>query len=660
MNREEYIQLCYELWEHNKAYYIACDPQISDFEYDQKLQELLDFEAEHPDWIESFSPSQRVGESLTEGFKAIEHSIPMLSLPNTYSLEELKDFFNRVEKNAGGQHVHYSLELKMDGTAITVFYEKGVFKRAVTRGDGKKGDDVTQNIKTISILPLKLNTKNPPDLLEVRGEVFLNLKTFHKINEQRDEDGLPIWSNPRNAAAGSLKLLDPKEASKRELQIVLYAVAQDSSESVKSQYEAHSFMKALGLPTLEYVALAKTEKEVWSFKDKIFALRSKLPYEIDGIVVKVDDLRLQKELGSTAKIPRWAVAYKFAPEQAETLIRDITVGVGRTGVLTPVAELEPVRLAGSTISRVTLHNQQEIVRKDIRLLDTVIIEKGGDVIPKVVQVLLHKRGKESSPWVMPQNCPSCNSKVVRLEAEVAFRCLNRSCPEKNARHIIYFVSKEGMDIEHMGVKVIRQLIDKRLIQTASDIYQLTLEDLLTLDGFKSKSAQKLIESIEKSKKISLSKFIQALDIRYVGTTTADELAHAVGDIWALSKLSCEALMEIEGIGDKVAQAVVEFFQDAHHVSEIKSMLEHGVQPTKPQVQTSHLYFGKTFVLTGTLEKFSRDEAEGLIKERGGKIGSSVSKKTHYLLLGASPGSKYEKAKKLGVPILTEEEFASML
>lgn len=660
MNREEYIQLCYELWEHNKAYYIACDPQISDFEYDQKLQQLLNFEEDHPEWIESFSPSQRVGESLTDGFKAIEHPIPMLSLPNTYSIEELKDFFNRVEKNSGGKRVDYSLELKMDGTAITVFYEKGIFKRAITRGDGKKGDDVTQNIKTISILPLKLNSKKPPDLLEVRGEVFLKLKTFHKLNEQRDEDGLPLWANPRNAAAGSLKLLDPKESAKRELQIVFYAVAQDSSGSVMSQYEAHAFMKELGLPTLEYVALAKTEKEVWSFKDKIFALRSKLPYEIDGIVVKVDHLPLQKELGSTAKIPRWAVAYKFAPEQAETVVCDITVGVGRTGVLTPVAELKPVRLAGSTISRVTLHNQQEIARKDIRIFDTVIIEKGGDVIPKVVQVLLQKRGKESLPWMMPQHCPSCKSEVVRLSGEVAFRCLNRFCPEKNARHIIYFVSKEGMDIEHMGVKVIRQLLDKRVIHTASDIYQLSVDDFLKLEGFQSKSAQKLFQSIEKSKIIPLSKFIQALDIRYVGTTTADQLAHAVEDIWELSKLSPEALMEIEGIGDKVAEAVVEFFQDDHHLSEIKSMLEHGVKPTKPQVQTSHLYFGKTFVLTGTLEKFSRDEAESLIKERGGKIGSSVSKKTDYLLLGASPGSKYDKAKKLGVPILSEEEFESML
>lgn len=660
MTRDQYIHLCHELWKHNKAYYVECDPKISDFEYDQMLQELLDFEKEHPDWIESFSPSQRVGESLTEGFKTVEHKIPMLSLPNTYSIEELEDFFKRVRKNTFDQKLHYSLELKMDGTAISVLYEKGIFKRAVTRGNGRNGDDVTQNIKTISHLPLKLETINPPDLLEVRGEVFLSLKTFHKLNEQRDEDGLPIWANPRNAAAGSLKLLDPKEASKRGLQIVLYAISQDSSNGVESQYESHAYLKSLGLPTLEHIARAHSEKEVWSFKDKVHALRSKLPYEIDGIVIKVDDLSLQKELGSTAKIPRWAVAYKFAPEQAQTIIQSITIGVGRTGVLTPVAELKPVRLSGSMISRVTLHNQQEVTRKDIRLLDTVIIEKGGDVIPKVVQVVLKERGKDSDPWTMPTHCPSCESLVVQLEGEVAYRCLNRKCPEKNARHLIYFVSKEAMDIDHMGVKVIRQLIDKDFVQTPSDIYRINEEILLQLDGFKSKSVSKLLDSIEKSKAISLSKFIRALDIRYVGATTADELAHAVQNIWELSKMNIEQLMQIEGIGDKVAEAVVEYFQDEHNILEIKSMLESGVSPSKPQVLKSHPFFGKTFVLTGTLNKYSRIDAAALIKERGGKVSSSVSKKTHYLLSGTSPGSKFDKAKKLGVLILEEDEFTGML
>jgi len=452
MNRDQYIQLCHQLWEHNKAYYVECDPKISDFEYDKLMQELLDCETKNPSWIERFSPTQRVGESLTDGFTSVKHLSPMLSLPNTYSDEEVQDFFKRVKKNLPNQKVKYSLELKMDGTAISLFYEKGILTRAVTRGNGLMGDEVTQNIRTISSLPLKLTTKTPPASLEVRGEVFLNLKTFQKLNEQRDDDGLPVWANPRNAAAGSLKLLNPHETTKRNLQIVLYAIAQDSSNTVISQHDSHAYLSELGLPTLKYTALAKNEKEVWSFRDRVFDLRPKLPYEIDGIVIKVDNFDLQLELGATSKIPRWAVAYKFAPEQATTTIREIVIQVGRTGVLTPVAELDPVRVSGSMISRVTLHNQDEIDRKDIRLHDTIVIEKGGDVIPKVVQVQLKERVECSAPWKMPQNCPSCSAKVIRLEGEVAFRCLNSNCPEKNYRHITFLCSKVAMDIDHMGLK----------------------------------------------------------------------------------------------------------------------------------------------------------------------------------------------------------------
>lgn len=660
MTRDEYIQLCHELWEHNKAYYVECDPKISDFEYDKLMEELLAYEAKYPDHVEKFSPTQRVGESLTDGFQSVEHKTPMLSLPNTYSEEEIEEFLERIEKNTEKSEHEYALELKMDGTAISVFYEKGIYTRAVTRGNGRMGDDVTQNIRTIKSLPLKLKTENPPERLEVRGEVFLPLKTFHKLNEQRDEDGLPIWANPRNAAAGSLKLLDPKQASQRGLCVVFYAIAEDTSKSVNRQYDVHDYLSKMGLPILDEISLAKTKKDIWAFKNKIFKLREKLAYEIDGIVIKLNDISLQRELGSTAKIPRWAVAYKFAPEQAETTLREITVGVGRTGVLTPVAELEPVLLAGSTISRVTLHNQDEVARKDIRVGDTVIIEKGGDVIPKVVQVKLKDRGRDTSPWKMPKNCPSCASKVIQLKGEVAYRCPNAKCPEKIYKHVVFFVSKSALDIEHMGVKVIKQLMDRGLVQSPSDIFNLTREDLLELDGFKAKSADKLLESIEKARSPTLAQFIMGLDIRYVGTTTAEELARAVQDIWQLADMSEQELIQMEGIGDKVAHAIYEYFQDDEHIEEIEAMMEYGVSPQKPKVNLSHPFYGKVFVLTGSLDRFTRDEAAALIKERGGKVSSSVSKKTDYLLLGESPGSKFEKAKKLGVMILKESEFESKL
>lgn len=660
MTKDEYIKLCHEIWQHNKRYYIDCAPTISDYQFDQLMQRLIETEAKHPEWVEKFSPTQRVGELLTEGFVSAPHQTPMLSLPNTYSDPEITEFLKRVEKNLEGEKTDFCVELKMDGTAVSVIYEKGLFQRAVTRGNGVIGDDVSRNIKTISELPLKLHLENPPDYLELRGEVYLELKGFEKLNKERDEDGLPIWANPRNAAAGSLKLLNPKEAAARKLKIVFYAMAQGPFNQVKTQYEVHRYLKDLGLPTLPEIALCKNEKEIWSFRDRVYHLRRELPFEIDGIVIKVNDLNKQSQMGATSKIPRWATAYKFAPEQGITQIEDILVNVGRTGVLTPLALLNHVRVAGSTISRVTLHNQDEIQRKDIRQGDTVIIEKGGDVIPKVVEVVYDKRPFNSVPWKMPAFCPSCQSGVVKLEGEVAYRCFNAACPEKNYRHLTFFVSKEAMDIEHLGVKVMRQLVDKKYIQKASDIYRLTEVQISTLDGFKSKSIHKLLESIEQSKSVDFARFIMALDIRYVGATTADDLAFHSKDIWDLSKKSIEELLSIEGIGEKIAHSIFEYFQDHFHLSEIKAMLEHGVKPQKAQTLIDHPFEGKVFVLTGTLNHYTRDQAAGLIKERGGKISSSVGQKTDYLLLGESPGSKYEKAKKLNVNILTEEQFTKIL
>lgn len=660
MTQNDYIQLCHTLLRHNRAYYVDCNPEISDYEYDQLLNQLLDIEAKHPDWIEDFSPSQRVGEMLTQGFQSVSHSTPMLSLANTYSDDEVLEFIDRVEKNTGQKKLEYCCELKMDGTAISLIYEKGILKRAVTRGDGKKGDEVTHNIKTIRNLPLKLSGKNIPDYLEVRGEVYLSLKTFQNLNEQREENGLPLWANPRNAAAGSLKLLDPKEVSNRGLQIVLYTIAQTTLGAIATQYETHEYLKQLGLPTLDFVSLAKNASDIWQFRDAIHAKRDKLPYEIDGIVIKLNSIAEQKELGHTSKAPRWAVAYKFAPEQATTVLENIQLQVGRTGVITPVGILKPVRLAGSVISRVTLHNEEEIQRKDIRITDQVVIEKGGDVIPKVVSVVLKERLKDSKPWKMIKNCPSCESELQKLEGEVAYRCLNEKCPEKKYRQLCFFVSKEGMDIDHLGVKVLRQLIDQGWVKKRSDLYEIKEEQLLSLEGFKDKSAQKLIKSIEKSKDVTLAKFILALDIRYVGKTTAEELSECISHITDLYELSAEKLEEIEGIGSKVAQSIAHFFSKKENQDEIEKLLQLGINPSKPQVLSGHSFLGKTFVLTGSLDSFSREQAAHLIKERGGKVSSSVGKKTDFVLVGDAPGSKYEKALKLGIKILNEQDFSSQL
>lgn len=660
MTRDQYIQLCHEIWEHNKRYYIDCNPIISDYEFDCLMQKLIACEKEHPEWIASFSPTQRVNEFLTEGFKSITHKFPMLSLPNTYSEEEIEEFLKRVEKNLDGKEPEYCLELKMDGTAVAVVYEKGIFSYAATRGNGRVGDDVTQNIKTIAGLPLKLPIKNPPQVLEVRGEVFLDLKHFEKLNKERDEEGLPIWANPRNAAAGSLKLLNPKEAASRGLRVVFYGMAQGPLDQIHTQYQMHQYLKELGLPVLTEIALCKNLKQILSFRDLVYQKRRDLPFEIDGIVIKVNEFNDQQHLGATAKIPRWATAYKFAPEQGITKINDIIIGVGRTGALTPVAILEPVRIAGSTISRVTLHNQDEIERKDIRLHDTVIIEKGGDVIPKVVEVVFKDRAHSSPPWKMPAHCPSCGGPVTKLADEVAYRCLNKNCPERIYRHLVYFVSKEAMDIDNLGVKVMKQLVDMGYVKTPSDIYRLRESELFTLEGFKSKSVHNLLKSIENSKAVPLARFIMALDIRYVGKTNADTLAFHIKDIWELAHKNYEGLVAIEGVGEKVAEAIVEFFKDPHNIQEIKAMLSLGVNPQKPQIVQDHPFNGKVFVITGSLERYSRDEAASLIKDRGGKVSDSVSKKTDYLLLGEAPGSKYDKAKKLEVAILSEEQFMQMI
>lgn len=660
--KQEYEKLCKEIWEHNKRYYIDNTPTISDEEFDALLKRLITIEKAHPEWIHPSSPTQRVNEMPLSGFKTIVHKVPMMSLANTYNREELEEFVTRMHKLIGSTKVPFSCELKMDGVAVSVLYENGVYTRGVTRGDGKKGDDVTANIKTIASLPLQLYGKDVPEILEIRGEVFMTHEEFKKSNAQRAETGEPLWANPRNAAAGSLKLLDTQEASKRHLSIVFYGVAEDSSHKLVSQYETHAYLKKHGLPTLPLEAKCYDMEEIWEFGEKVRKARPNLPFDIDGMVVKIDDLREQANIGSTGKHPRWAVAYKFAAEQAVTRILDISVQVGRTGVLTPVAELEPVFVAGSTISRATLHNAEEIERKDIRIGDTVTIEKGGDVIPKVVNVHLSLRPTHSSRWEMPTQCPGCGSHIVKVEGEVAMRCPNVHCSEQRLRQLIHFSGKHAMDIDNMGERVVEQLVQKGFVSVPSDIFTLSSNELSQLEGFKEKSVQNLLEGIEKSKNVPFPRFIMALGIKHVGTGTADLLANKSSNIENLAKISLEELEEINGIGPKVASAVVEYFSDPHNVQEIERLLSHGVKPQAviTQKQISHIFNGKTFVLTGTLQNYTRTAATALIKARGGKVTDSVSKQTDYLIVGEEAGSKLDKAKKLGLNILTEEEFTNLL
>lgn len=661
--KKEYEELVALVWKHNKAYFLDNSPEISDEAYDRLFRKLQEMEREHPEWISASSPTQKVNESVTPGFRSVVHQIPMLSLANTYSKEEIADFIARVQKLVGKKTCNFISELKMDGIAVTILFEKGKLVQGATRGDGKEGDDITANLLTIQGLPTQLLGPTVPDRLEVRGEVFMRHDVFKELNQKREAEGDLPWANPRNAAAGSLKLLDSKETAERKLSIAFYGIAENSATDLTHQEQISPFLHSLGLPILEDFALCDDLEQIWEFIEKIRKKRASLSYDIDGIVIKLNEIKEQKKLGVTGKNPRWAIAYKFAAEQVKTKVRAITVQVGRTGVLTPVAELEPVFLAGSTISRATLHNMEEVARKDIRLKDSVWIEKGGDVIPKVVKVELEDRSENSRPWIPPEYCPSCGSAVVFSEEEVAIRCANsKKCPEQQVKRLIFFAGKQGLDIDHLGEKVVTQLFEKKFVLRFSDFYRLTEKEISQLNGFKKKSIDNLIESLSKSKQVSLQKLIMALGIKHVGIGTADLLAKKVENIHQLMELDASALQQVEGIGSVVAQSVTDYFSDSEAVDEIKDLIALGINPHSELVEkyTDHVFLGKTFVLTGSLDRFTRSSAATLIKERGGKVVDSVSKKTDYLLAGRDAGSKLEKAKNLNTTILSEEEFVNLL
>ena len=652
---EKIKKLREEINYHNYKYYIENNPVISDYEYDQLLKQLEKLESEYPDLITPDSPTQRVGEQPVEGFKTVKHKVPMLSLANTYSYDEIREFDERVRKNVGD--VEYIVDPKIDGVGVALLYENGVFVRGATRGDGVKGDDITANLKTIRSIPLRLRG-NVLKNIEVRGEVYMPLEGFKKYNREQAEKGGVIFANPRNAAAGSLRQLDPRIVASRPLDIFIYYLSYSDREfdTLENAFKA---LKEAGFRTNPLMKKVKTVDEVIEYCDDLEKKRETLDYEIDGVVIKVNSYAQQKQLGETSKNPRWAIAYKFSAKQATTKLKDIVIQVGRTGTLTPVAILEPVKVGGVTVSRATLHNFDELKRKDIRVGDWVLVERSGDVIPQIVKSIKERRTGTEKRKGIPKKCPVCGTEVVRPEGEVAVRCPNKYCPARLKWRLRYYASRDAMDIDHLGEKTIDKLLDAGLVKDIADLYSLKKEDLLKLEGFKEKSAQNLLDSIERSKKQDLSRLIYGLGIRHVGKYAAQLLASKYNSIDELAKASEDELKQIEGLGDKSAESIVTFFSTEENQKLIERLKEIGVKTREIKKHGLPLE-GKKFVFTGKLLTLSRPEASDLVKQKGGIAASSVSKDVDYVIVGDKPGSKYEKAKKLNLRIINEDEFKKLV
>ncbi len=652
---------------HDYNYYVLAEPVISDEDYDKLVKELEKLENENPQLITPDSPTQRVGKDLTKEFKPVKHQIPMLSLANTYDEQDLLDFDRRVKESLPeSEIVEYVVELKIDGASISINYVDGLLKTAATRGDGTLGEEVTNNIKTIRSVPLKidLSKKKKYDLknFEVRGEVYMRLSDFDKLNKEREENREKLFANPRNSAAGTLKLQDPKIVSSRRLNVFLYQLL-SADEEFESQSENLKLLTTLGFTVNPTYKICKSIDEVLKVCSKFEEIRDTLEYEIDGAVIKVNSIHQQKLLGNIAKSPRWAVAYKFKAKQAFTKLNDITWQVGRTGAITPVAELEPVKLAGSTISRATLHNFDEIQRKDIRIGDTVVIEKGGDVIPKIVSVVLNERQKKSQPSKAPEKCPVCNSKLFKPESEVAFYCENPECSAQIKGRLIHFASRGAMDIEGLGDALIDLFVDKGFITHFSDIYKLKdqRDKLIEIERLGEKSIDNLLQAIEKSKAQPFAKVLFALGIRYVGAGAAQKIADHFNSIDDIIAASEEEISSIYEIGPSISKSIRQFFSDKKNIKLIEDLRKSGLTFTSEKKEVVHSSLtGRTFVLTGTLSNFSRDEASARIISLGGKVTSSVSKNTDYVVAGEKAGSKLSKAESLGVKILDENTFVKML
>jgi len=647
---------------HNHLYYVLDNPEISDSEYDKLMRELIDLESQFPELITQDSPTQRIGGKPLAAFKRVTHREAMISLADAFNEGELRDFHRRVTATVGNQ-VEYVVELKIDGLAISLTYENGILVTAATRGDGTVGEDVTQNVKTIKSVPLRLNvtSSNIPSLIEVRGEIYLPKEGFQKLNQEREDMELPTFANPRNAAAGSIRQLDPKIAAKRPLSTFMYAIGYREGIQFDTHYDVLEFYKACGFRVNPHIKLFESFDDVIDYCMSWREKRDLLPYEIDGMVIKVNSLQHQKILGSTAKNPRWAIAYKFPAEQKVSVIEDIIVSVGRTGILTPNAVLTPVSIAGSTVSRATLHNEDYIKEKDIRIGDTVIVQKAGDIIPEVVEVVKEKRTGNEKEFKMPQRCPECGAETIRVPGEAAYRCTGVSCPAQIRRSIIHFASRDAMDIRGLGPAVVSLLLSKNLIKDASDIYFLKKEDLVTLERMGEKSAGNLIKAIQDSKKQPLNRLIYALGIPFIGSKASFLLAQALVSMEQLRSATYNQLISIPEIGDKMAESIVTFFKQEQTNKLLDRLSNAGLNMQEP-ISTGGLkpLENLTFVLTGTLEKYSRNEAKEIIENLGGRVASSVSKKTDYVVVGKDPGSKYDKAVKLGVKIIDEKEFDKLI
>jgi DNA ligase (NAD+) len=662
--KQEIEDLRVKIRHHDYRYYVLDDPEVSDAAYDRLMNRLKELETANPKLITPDSPSARVGGTPRAGFQTVRHARPMLSLDNGFSYDALRDFDRRVRQGSGREKIEYVAEHKFDGLSISLQYEDGILTRGVTRGDGTTGEDVTPNVKTIRSVPLRIDAAilkkiKLPHSFEVRGEVLMTRKAFEAMNQQQEKMGGKIFVNPRNAAAGSVRVLDPSITAQRRLEFFAYYLLVDGEEPFPKHSASLEALKQLRFRASDDWKLCDGIEKVLEYCDAWEPKRADLPYEIDGVVIKVNSTGIQHELGFTAKAPRWAIAYKYPARQETTIVNDIRVQVGRTGTLTPVAVLEPVQVGGVTVSRSTLHNMDEIERLGLQIGDTVLIERAGEVIPHVLKVV--KEGMHRREFRMPKNCPECGSTIHKAEGEVAYRCVNAACPAKRRESLLHFASRHAMDIDGLGDKIVDQLVAKGLAKDVADLYSLKLADLVALERFAEKSAQNLLDEIEASKKNSLARLIYALGIRMIGERTGQLLAAHFSSLDELAAASEEQLLEVGEVGPKVAASIAEFFSEAANQRIIKKLDKIGVRPTmEKRVLKSQKFVGKSFVFTGGLANRSREAAGELVQQHGGKVSGSVSKKTDYVVVGTDPGSKYDRAKELGVPVLTESEFERLL
>jgi DNA ligase (NAD+) len=654
------LDLRREIEDHNYRYHVLDQPLVDDYQFDRLMRELQELEAKYPEIETTDSPTKRVGGEALQSFRQLEHRMPMLGLDNAFNREEIISFDSRVRKLSGLDLVDYFCELKFDGLAVSLLYEEGKLVSGSTRGDGFTGEDITENLRTIRQVPLKLPE---PLSLELRGEVYINREDFGRLNRSREEQGLLLFANPRNAAAGSLRQLDPRLTAARPLKIFIYGLGEHNL-TLKTQAELLDYLSELRLPVNSNREICSGPADVWNYCLKWQEEKSMLPYDIDGIVVKVNDLTLQRELGNTARSPRWAIAYKYPPEEKMTKVLDIQVNVGRTGAITPVALLEPVLISGSTVQRASLHNEDLVVEKGIMIGDTVIVRKAGEIIPEVVSVIKEKRTGAEKEFAMPENCPSCGSETVRLSGEAALRCLNPSCPAQLVEKLVHFASRRAMDIDHLGPAVAELLYNNQLVRDIGDLYSLETDKLKDLPRMAEKSAENLVAAIEKSKVNPLRRLLFGLGIRFVGEKAARLLAEHFGSLEKLAQAETEELTGIEEIGPKIAEAVVSYFQTAETWPVLEKLKQAGVNFNEPQKikdqAADQTLDGKTFVFSGALESYSRENAASLVEARGGKVSSAVSKKTDYLVAGDDPGSKLKKAMSLDVTVIDEDQFKRML